>query len=48
MRRIVRLTESDLSRIVKKVINEQGELKPNKDDIRILKFSIYKKTEKHQ
>ena len=46
MGRIVRLTESDLSRIVKKVINEQGELKPNKDDIRILKFSIYKKNGK--
>jgi hypothetical protein len=52
MKRIVRLTESDLSRIVKKVIKEQTELKPNKEinpnkeRIIPVKFSIYKKNAK--
>ena len=40
MERIVRLTESDLSRIVKKVINEQGELKPSKERIILDNFKI--------
>ena len=46
MKRIVRLTESDLSRIVKKVIKEQTEINPNKERIIPVKFSINKKNAK--
>ena len=32
MKRIIRLTENDLARIVRQVINEQGDIYPNQDD----------------
>jgi hypothetical protein len=42
MKRIVRLTESDLTRIVKRVINEQKEMLPTqKVDLKITEFRVF-------